>query len=124
MKNASIALAAVAAWGIIVGFGRAAEVTAPAEPMSVWFVSPAKSFHESCPLGNGRLGTMDFGGVGSQRIVLNESSLWSGGPYDGNSYDAYKCLPEVREKLFAGDISEAGHGPGRRGDTARSAQRC
>jgi alpha-L-fucosidase 2 len=108
MKNANIALAAVAAWGIIVGLGRAAEMAAPAEPMSVWFVSPAKSFHESCPLGNGRLGAMDFGGVGSQRIVLNESSLWSGGPYDGNKYDAHECLPEVREKLFAGDISEAG----------------
>lgn len=108
MKNANMALAAVAALGIAVGFGRAAEVAAPAEPMSVWFVSPAKSFHESCPLGNGRLGAMDLGGVGRQRIVLNESSLWSGGPYDGNKYDAYQCLPEVREKLFAGDISGAG----------------
>ena len=108
MKNANMALAAVAALGIIAGFGRAAEVAAPGEPMSVWFVSPAKSFHESCPLGNGRLGAMDFGGVGRQRIVLNESSLWSGGPYDGNKYDAYQCLPEVREKLFAGDISGAG----------------
>jgi alpha-L-fucosidase 2 len=76
--------------------------------MSVWFTNPAKSFHESCPLGNGRLGAMDFGGVGTERIVLNESSLWSGGPYDGNKYDAYQCLPEVREKLFAGDISGAG----------------
>ena len=96
MKNANIALAAVAAMGIVVGLGRAAEVAAPAEPMSVWFERPAKSFHESCPLGNGRLGAMDFGGVGSQRIVLNESSLWSGGPYDGNKYDAYKCLSEAR----------------------------
>ncbi len=108
MKNANMTLAAVAILGIVVGLGRAAEVTAPAEPMSVWFVRPAKSFHESCPLGNGRLGAMDFGGVGGQRIVLNESSLWSGGPYDGNNYDAYKCLPEVRERLFAGDISGAG----------------
>ncbi len=51
---------------------------------------------------------MDFGGVGKERIALNESSVWSGGPYDGNRYDAYECLPEVREKLFAGDISGAG----------------
>jgi len=86
----------------------AAEVSPPADPMSVWFVSPARTFHESCPLGNGRLGVMDFGGVGTERIALNESSLWSGGPYDGNKYDAYQCLPEVREKLFAGDISGAG----------------
>ena len=108
MKDVNIALAAMAALVVVAGLGRAAEMAAPAEPMSVWFVRPAKSFHESCPLGNGRLGAMDFGGVGSQRIVLNESSLWSGGPYDGNKYDAYKCLPEVREKLFAGDISGAG----------------
>jgi alpha-L-fucosidase 2 len=86
---------------------QAEEVSPPAEPMSVWFVSPAKSFHESCPLGNGRLGVMDFGGVGRQRIVLNESSLWSGGPYDGNRYTAFECLPDVRRQLFSGDISAA-----------------
>lgn len=108
MNCVNVTLAAVAVLGIIAELGRAAEVTAPAEPMSVWFVRPARSFRESCPLGNGRLGAMDFGGVGRQRIVLNESSLWSGGPYDGNKYDAYKCLPEVRKKLFAGDISGAG----------------
>ena len=50
---------------------------------------------------------MDLGGVNEDRIVLNESSLWSGGPYDGNRYDAHTCLPEVREKLFAGDVSGA-----------------
>jgi alpha-L-fucosidase 2 len=82
-------------------------VSPPAEPMSVWFVKPARSFHESCVLGNGRLGAMDLGGVDQERIVLNESSVWTGGPYDGNRYGAYQCLPEVREKLFAGKIKEA-----------------
>ncbi|MFI5378531.1 MAG: glycosyl hydrolase family 95 catalytic domain-containing protein [Tepidisphaerales bacterium] len=82
-------------------------VSAPAEAMSVWFVSPARSFHESCVLGNGRLGAMDFGGVGKERIVLNESSVWTGGPYDGNRYDAYQCLPDVRQNLFAGNIGAA-----------------
>jgi alpha-L-fucosidase 2 len=85
----------------------AADALAGDEPMSVWFDKPGKSFHESIVLGNGRLGAMDLGGIGKDRIVLNESSLWSGGPYDGNNYDAHKCLPEVREKLFAGDTSGA-----------------
>jgi len=84
-----------------------ADVTAPSEPMSVWFVKPGQSYHEASIVGNGRLGAMDFGGVGSDRIVLNESSMWSGGPYEANNYDAYKCLPEVRQKLFAGDIGGA-----------------
>ena len=82
-------------------------VSAPAEPMSVWFVTPAKNFHQSCVLGNGRLGAMDFGGVSQERIVLNESSVWTGGAYDGNRYDAYQCLPEVRSNLFAGNIGAA-----------------
>jgi alpha-L-fucosidase 2 len=99
-----VALAVVAASA---GAGQAADVPAPDEPMSVWFDRPGRTFHESCVLGNGRLGAMDLGGVSRDRIVLNESSLWSGGPYDGNNYGAYKCLPEVREKLLAGDISEA-----------------
>ena len=78
------------------------------EPMIVWFDKPGKAFHESCVVGNGRLGAMDFGGVDKDRIVLNESSMWSGGPYEANKYDAYKCLPEVRAKLFANDIAGAG----------------
>jgi alpha-L-fucosidase 2 len=75
---------------------------------NVWFAAPGKTFHDSSVVGNGRLGAMDFGGVETNRIVLNESSMWSGGPYEANKYDAYKCLPEVREKLFAKDISGAG----------------
>lgn len=108
MKNWNTCVAAMATVVVITGLCRAVEVSAPAEPMSVWFDKPAKSFHESCVLGNGRLGAMDFGGVGKERIALNESSVWSGGPYDGNKYDAYQCLPKMREKLFTGDISGAG----------------
>lgn len=82
-----------------------AAVAPPAEPMSVWFTQPASSFKESCALGNGRLGVMDFGGCDEWRIVLNESSVWSGGPYEANRHDAWKSLPAVREKFFAGDLS-------------------
>jgi len=82
-------------------------VSPPDEPLSLWFDKPGTSFLESCVLGNGRLGAMDFGGVGKNRIVLNESSLWSGGPYDGNRYGAHEILPEVAEKLFANEIKEA-----------------
>ena len=77
-------------------------------PMTVWFDKPGRSFHESCVVGNGRLGAMDYGGVDRDRIVLNESSMWSGGSYEANKEDAYQCLPEVRAKLFAGEIEEAG----------------
>jgi len=76
-------------------------------PMILWFTEPANAFHETCVLGNGRLGAMDFGGTTTLRIALNESSVWTGGAYDGNRYDAYKCLPDARGGLFEGDIARA-----------------
>ena len=44
---------------------------------TIWLDKPAKVvFAESIPLGNGRLGAMDFGGiVKTKRIALNEDSL-------------------------------------------------
>ncbi|MFO1531328.1 MAG: glycoside hydrolase N-terminal domain-containing protein [Kiritimatiellia bacterium] len=74
---------------------------------TVWFDRPAPSFHQSSIVGNGRLGAMDFGGTAVDRIVLNESTMWSGGPYDANRAGAHECLPEARAKLFAGDIAGA-----------------
>jgi alpha-L-fucosidase 2 len=50
---------------------------------------------------------MDFGGVQRQQLVLNESTMWSGGPYDADKQDAHRCLPDVRAALFAGDIGKA-----------------
>lgn len=76
-------------------------------PMILWFAEPARAFHETCAIGNGRLGAMDFGGTATLRIALNESSVWTGGAYDGNRYDAHECLPHVRKHLFDGDIAAA-----------------
>jgi alpha-L-fucosidase 2 len=75
--------------------------------LSLWFTEPATSFHESLPLGNGRIGGMVFGGVDHERIVLNESSVWSGSPEDPNRADAHKVLPEIRRLLLEGRHLEA-----------------
>lgn len=58
-------------------------------------------------MGNGRLGAMMFGGVDEERIVLNESSVWSGSRQDADREDAYKVLPEIRRLLLAGKNPEA-----------------
>lgn len=58
-------------------------------------------------MGNGRLGAMMFGGVDVERIVLNESSVWSGSRQDADRPDAYKVLPEIRRLLLAGKNVEA-----------------
>src|SRR6202167_1855467 len=74
---------------------------------AIWFDKPASDFTESSPLGNGRLGAMMFGGVDEERIVLNESSVWSGSRQDADRPDAYKVLPEIQKLLLEGKNPEA-----------------
>ncbi len=78
----------------------------PAET-TIWFDAPANDFTESSPMGNGRLGAMMYGGANDERIVLNESSLWSGSPQNADRQDAYKTLPEIRRLLLEGKNPEA-----------------
>ncbi len=80
---------------------------APDPATFCWFDRPANSFLDSCPVGNGRLAAMDFGGAEEHRIVLNESSVWSGGYYEGNRPDAVKNLARGRELYFSGDVPAA-----------------
>ncbi|MBM3854270.1 MAG: glycoside hydrolase family 95 protein, partial [Verrucomicrobia bacterium] len=74
---------------------------------TLWFDAPATSFHASLPLGNGRIGAMVFGGVDEERIVLNESSVWSGSREDSDRANAHTVLPEIRRLLLEGKIPEA-----------------
>lgn len=67
---------------------------------------PRAVFHE---FPNGRLRAMDYGRVTRDRIVLNESSMWSGEKYEASKYDVYLCLPEIGPKLFGGEIDEDGN---------------
>lgn len=78
----------------------------PAESV-VWHVTPARNFTESLPLGNGRLGAMIFGDPARERVILNESSMWSGAPQDSDRPDAFRFLPEIRRLLLAGDNGAA-----------------
>ena len=84
-----------------------AAAPAAAPDLHVRFDAPARAFTQSLPLGSGRLGAMVFGGVSQERVVLNESSLWSGSPQDADRPDAAKYLPEIRRLLLAGRNVEA-----------------
>jgi alpha-L-fucosidase 2 len=85
----------------------AGTVSGAAPDWLIWFDAPARQFTQSLPLGSGRLGAMVFGGVGEERVVLNESSLWSGSPQDADRPDAAKYLPEIRRLLIEGRNVEA-----------------
>ena len=66
----------------------------------LWYNQPATYFEESLVLGNGKMGATVFGGVDSDKIFLNDATLWSGEPVNASMCpEGYKNLPAVREAL-------------------------
>ncbi|HQZ24906.1 MAG TPA: glycoside hydrolase family 95 protein [Flavobacterium sp.] len=66
----------------------------------LWYKQAADYFEESLVLGNGKMGATIFGGVDSDKIYLNDITLWSGEPVNANmNPEAYKNLPAIREAL-------------------------
>jgi len=73
----------------------------------LWYDEPAEEWVEGLPLGNGRLGAMVRGDLESERIQLNEETLWAGGNVDRVVEGAADHLPEIRECLFDGEYERA-----------------
>ena len=73
----------------------------------MWYTKPSVNWNEALPIGNGRLGAMVFGGIVKERVSLNEQTLWSGAPRDGNNPNAKKYLPLVRKAALEGRYKEA-----------------
>lgn len=73
----------------------------------LWYQRPASKWVEALPVGNGRIGAMIFGGVGRERLQLNEDTLWGGGPYNPVNPEARGALDEVRRLISIGDYAAA-----------------
>ena len=83
------------------------EAPPPAETLSLWYRQPATNWVSALPVGNGRRGAMVFGGIATEKLQLNEDTLWAGGPYDPDNTNALAALPEVRRLIFEGKYAEA-----------------
>ncbi len=115
MRIMSIALATSLLAGSLAGLSVTANDGAVANPGDLPLVArydkPAATWEaDGTPLGNGFIGGMVFGGVESDRIQINEHTLWSGGPgastsFDGGASDTLRsdeiraALQEVRQAL-------------------------
>ncbi|UKS28233.1 glycoside hydrolase family 95 protein [Paenibacillus sp. HWE-109] len=75
--------------------------------MKLCYQVPAGKWTEALPLGNGRLGAMVFGGIETEKLQLNEDTLWSGAPKDGTNPRARDILPEIRESINEGSYTNA-----------------
>ncbi|HPR31508.1 MAG TPA: glycoside hydrolase family 95 protein [Prolixibacteraceae bacterium] len=75
---------------------------------TLWFHHPATAWENALPVGNGRLGAMVFGEIQTERVQLNEESLWTGSRYQYTDKEgAWNILPEIRKLLFAGEYAKA-----------------
>jgi alpha-L-fucosidase 2 len=89
-----------------VALGAAATEAADAD-LRLTYDAPAAGWTEALPLGNGRLGAMVFGGTESERLQINEATLWGGGPHDYTSPEAATHLAAIRRLIFSGKVEEA-----------------
>ena len=85
-------------------------------PLRLWYETaacdgPEKEWqYEAIPIGNGHIGAMIFGGAESERILINEETVWSGGygknpdynggiPNTSTAQELHSRLQEVRQIL-------------------------
>ena len=77
-------------------------------PLKLWYDNPATYFEEALVLGNGTQGATVFGGIGTDKIYLNDLTLWSGEPVNANmNPNAYKHLPDIRKALAEKNYKKA-----------------
>lgn len=74
---------------------------------TLWYRKPAANWNEALPIGNGRIGAMVFGGAETERLQLNDDTVWEGEPSDRVNPKALPALPEVRRLIFDGKNEEA-----------------
>ena len=73
----------------------------------LFYRKPANCFEEALPLGNGRLGGMHYAGVVSDKISLNEDTLWSGYPNDKSAPNPLEAVKKAKVLIANGEISKA-----------------
>ncbi len=93
------------------------------DDLKLWYTHPASQWVDALPIGNGRLGAMVFGGgtinpidpkdpradhaagpvptdPARETLQLNEDTLWSGLPVDGNNLNAKNYLAPIRNAVL------------------------
>jgi alpha-L-fucosidase 2 len=90
-----------------------ADSTAPTEvraagDLALWYDEPAGAeWLRALPVGNGRLGAMVFGNTDTERLQLNEDTVWAGGPHDYSNPQGAASLPQIRQQVFANQWTQA-----------------
>jgi len=74
---------------------------------TLWYDKPASTWTEALPIGNSRLGAMVYGTPSTDRLQLNEETIWAGQPNNNANPEALEYLHKVRELVWQGRYKEA-----------------
>ncbi len=74
---------------------------------TLWYRREASEWNEALPLGNGRLGAMVYGGALTERLALNEDTLWSGYPVFYAQKNAPDAFREAQKMALRGEYARA-----------------
>jgi len=69
--------------------------------------APAADWDTGYPVGNGRLGATAFGRFPTERILLNEETIWARGPQGVMAEDSFEHLEKVRQLEAEGKYEAA-----------------
>lgn len=88
--------------------GKQVNIAVDQDDQIVWYDEAASVWTEAIPVGNGYMGGMIFGDPWSERLQLNEGTLYSGDPkYTYKSIDVRKRYKKVMSLLDEGRYAEA-----------------
>ncbi|SEC59372.1 alpha-L-fucosidase 2 [Amycolatopsis tolypomycina] len=76
--------------------------------LALWYDKPAGTeWLRALPIGNGRLGAMVFGNTDTERLQLNEDTVWAGGPHDYSNTQGAAALAQIRQLVFSNQWTQA-----------------
>lgn len=80
-----------------------AEPVANDNLLRIWYDKPAADWQtEALALGNGYMGGLVFGGIKTDKIHINEKTVWNGGPTENSNYNYGNTNPtDTEEELQA-----------------------
>ncbi len=73
----------------------------------LWYEQAASAWPEALPLGNGRIGVMVYGGAHTERLCLNEDTLWGGYPQCSQREGMAEVYHRARSLVLEGKKREA-----------------
>ena len=80
-----------------------------ASDLALWYGQPAaEGMNEALPIGGGRFGGLIYAAPDRERIVLNESSLWTGAEVSSDDYEKMGSYQMLGELLVAVQHGKSG----------------